>query len=207
MSTGETSDSRLMVNFLHHGMYPDFRYRGQVDSTGFPYRYDPDAAKISQDIPSVLSAIEQEFAREPLQHLQWYLVGKPVTLWSWNVVQGMGDVFIYEVRSSPYFGAPVFQVTHRLMQSIHYPLVILGLLGAILVWLPRWGATVDGSVLFASRSVSILLFYYTALHMVGAPFPRYSIPLQPFLYGMAVFCLVMLARWNKSVDAGAEGAA
>ncbi|MCA9324580.1 glycosyltransferase family 39 protein [Candidatus Saccharibacteria bacterium] len=199
MSTGEVSDSRLMVNFLHHGMYPDFQYRGQVESTGFPYRYDPDAAEISKDIPSVLSAIEQEFARQPARQLHWYLIGKPETFWSWDIVQGMGDVFVYEVQSSPYFGAPLFQGTHWLMKAIHYPIVVLGMLAAVLVWLPRWGVSIDGGVLFAARSVSLLLLYYTAMHMVGAPFPRYSVPLQPFLFGMAVFCLVMLrAMWGRS---------
>ena len=31
------------------------------------------------------------------------------------------------------------------------------------------------------------IIYYTLMHIIGAPFPRYSVSLHPFLYGMAIF--------------------
>jgi len=197
VSTGEVSNGTLMVSFLHHGMYPDFQYQGQLESTGYPYRSDPESARISKDLSSVLLEIKQRFTREPAEHLRWFLLDKPLQLWSWNMVQGMGDVFVYEVSDSPYFDEPLFRLSHRLMNVIYYPIVILGLMATIVVWLPRWALLSTGETLFASRCISLLLLYYTALHMIGAPFPRYSIPLQPFLYGMAILGLSMLVRLGR----------
>jgi hypothetical protein len=54
---GVISNKTLMINFLHHGMYPNFTYDGLRESRGFPYRYDPRASEISRDLPSVLKEI------------------------------------------------------------------------------------------------------------------------------------------------------
>ena len=40
-----------------------------------------------------------------------------------------------------------------------------------------------------ARFISALLIYFTLLHMAGAPFPRYAVPLRPLLYAMAMFTL------------------
>jgi hypothetical protein len=57
--------------------------------------------------------------------------------------------------------------------------------------------------LVVARFVSLVLLYFTAMHMVGAPFPRYSIPLRPFLYGMGLLTAAwgwqfLCRRWVKS---------
>jgi hypothetical protein len=44
----------------------------------------------------------------------------------------------------------------------------------------------------------LLLIYYTAFHMIGDPFPRYSTPLRPFLHGLALFTLWPLVRAMRS---------
>jgi hypothetical protein len=43
-----------------------------------------------------------------------------------------------------------------------------------------------------TRYISALLIYFTVLHMVGAPFPRYSVPLRPFQYAMALYALQVI---------------
>jgi 4-amino-4-deoxy-L-arabinose transferase-like glycosyltransferase len=184
---GVTSDKTLMINFLHHGMYRDFTYDDVRESRGFPYRYDPRASEISRDLPSVLKEIWSRFEQEPIKHLQWFLIGKPVAFWSWNTVQGVGDAFIYPVSQSPYFESPFFRWSHRFMHLLHWPLVILASFGCLMAWFPLLRIRVSPDTLFMVRVTSLLLIYYTALHMIGAPFPRYSIPLRPFLYGLALF--------------------
>jgi hypothetical protein len=191
---GIATDSRLMVNFLHHGMYPDFMYEGAPQSKGFPYRYDPGAEKIESNLFSVLKEISNRFEQAPLRHTKWYLLNKPKVLWNWDIIQGQGDAFIYPVSNSPYFHNPLFRVTHRLMYMFHHPLALLALFGCLLAWFPltRIGLT-KGSLLVA-RFCSLLLMYYTLIHVVGAPFPRYSVPLRPFLYGIALFTPYILIR-------------
>ena len=186
---GKLSDNSLMINFLHHGMYPDFKYRQESVSYGRPYHYDPKTEEISANVYSVLTEIKERFRTDPLKHLKWYVLKKPVVFWSWDTVQGHGDMYVYFVSQTPYTENKIFQWTHKIMKWLHGPLVVFSLLGSLLVWvLPRLTA-LSRNAIFIARVVAALLFYYTFLHMIGAPFPRYSVPLRPFQYGMALFCL------------------
>ncbi len=189
---GVTTNPTLMINTLENGMYPNFMYHGNPRSFGFPYRFDPHVAEISKSVPTVLKAIWQHFLHRPGRYLDWYLIGKPIALWSWSIIAGMGDVFVYPVLSTPYTYLPQFIFTHALMYFLHWPLVVLGLIGCILVWLPARIVRLPNTALFISRATSLNLLYWTLLLMVGAPFPRYSIPLRPFLFGMATLAVVLM---------------
>jgi glucan phosphoethanolaminetransferase (alkaline phosphatase superfamily) len=90
------------------------------------------------------------------------------------------------------------------MHTLHWPLVLLALAGCIIIWLPASLTRLSEPQAFTARSISLLLIYFTLLHMVGAPFPRYSIPLRPLLYGMAMFTLaigavVVRARFMRPI--------
>ena len=52
-----------------------------------------------------------------------------------------------------------------------------------------------GQYLLYAQGISLLCVYFTALHMVGAPIPRYTVPLRPMLYAMAGLGLVLLYRY------------
>jgi glucan phosphoethanolaminetransferase (alkaline phosphatase superfamily) len=84
------------------------------------------------------------------------------------------------------------------MRYLHWPLVLLGAAGSLMVWLPRLKYKYPEKSLYVARFVAALLLYFTAIHVIGAPFPRYSIPLRPFLYGMAIFCLHMFYTSGKT---------
>lgn len=127
-----------------------------------------------------------------MEHIVWFFLKKPISFWSWNIVAGQGDVFIYPVQRTPYSDEPPFVWSHRLMKFLHLPLVCLGLLGCVLSWLPAATRQMRPEALPVVRFISLLLVYFTALHVVGAPFPRYSIPLRPFIYGMAIFSAAFL---------------
>jgi 4-amino-4-deoxy-L-arabinose transferase-like glycosyltransferase len=193
-AVGSFSNNMLKIGTLHHGIYPDFKYRENPRSYGYPYRSDPRSAEISKNLPSVLTEIRRRFSSEPLRHFKWYLLHKPLAFWSWNSVGGVGDVFIYPVRSTPYTHVSHFRWTHSLMKFLHWPLVILGFVGVILVWVPRAVILLDENQKFLARAVSLLLLYNTLLHMVGLPLPRYSIPLRPFMYGMACITIVYILQ-------------
>ena len=199
-----------MVNFLHHGMYPSFTFQNVTESYGHPYTHDPRSDEISKDIESVLKEIVRRFHDDTLKHTKWFLLQKPVALWSWDIVNGWGDVFIYQVSKSPYQNRILFQWTHRLMRAIHWPLVVLCMFGCLLVWFPRSMIGLSEESAFAARFASLLLIYYTLLHMVGAPFPRYSVPLRPFLYGMALFTpyliISAIRNYRKTREPGSQEA-
>jgi hypothetical protein len=186
---GSISDDTLKINFLHHGMYPDFKYSGLEKSYGYPYRYDPRSSEISKSTASVLSEIARRFRDEPATHLKWYLIKKPIFFWYWDNIQGFGDAFLYPIHRTPYQSNSLFKWTHRVMRYLHWPLVVFCGAGCLMVWLPWIKSKYSEKALLTARIVSALLLYFMVIHVIGAPFPRYSIPLRPFLYGMALFGL------------------
>jgi 4-amino-4-deoxy-L-arabinose transferase-like glycosyltransferase len=183
---GTATDNSLAIHTLHHGLYPNFTYNNNTDLYGYPYRADPRSEEISRSYATVFAEIKRRFETEPWPHIKWYVIGKPVAFWSWEDAQGVGDIFQYPVASTPYRYLPQFKATRFIMKQLHWPLVILGLIGCIIVWLPLRGIPRTKHSDLVLRSCSLLLIYFTALHVAGAPFPRYSIPLRPFLYGMAM---------------------
>jgi len=195
MTLGYLSDqSQRYINTLHYGMYPDFMYRNDPKTFGYPYRHNPDSELLSQDISAVLNEIQFRFSEQPLRHLRWYLIGKPKALWSWHTVQGVGHGFIYPVKKTPYLNNIILVSSHLAMQLLHYPLVILGLLGSVAVWIPGIYSGMTRAQRFQLWTVSMLLIYFTVLHTVTLPLPRYAIPLRPMLYLMAAFALLLLIK-------------
>jgi 4-amino-4-deoxy-L-arabinose transferase-like glycosyltransferase len=187
-------NNNLTSDFLHHGMYPDFMFDNNPDSYAFPYRFDPRTPEIAGNIGAVLKEISTRFIDHPALYLKWFLVGKPIEFWSWNTVQGIGDAFLYPISTTPYVGDKLFEWTHALMYCLHWPLVVLCLLGSLLVWHPALVRSLDSDAVGAARLASCFILYFTLLHMIGAPFPRYSFPLRPFQFGMAVFTVILICR-------------
>ncbi len=181
------TDNSLSKNFLHQGMYPNFKYKNTPESYGFPHKYDPNAKNSNKNTLVILKEITKRFRTEPLRHCQWFLLQKPIAFWSWDMVQGQGDAFIYPVSRSPYNNNSFFQWTSRLMYALHGPIVILALFGSLLIWVPHFTQALSGKTVVNVKYTSILLIYFTVIHMIGFPLPRYSIPLRPFIYGMAIF--------------------
>ena len=197
-TTGSISDPALTINSIHHGMYPDFRYQDLPESSGYPYRFDPRSKEISSSRESILKEIRRRFEEEPARHLQWYILGKPATLFNWNMLAGIWDIYIYSVTASPYLSQPAYILSHKFMKLLHWPLVILALAATVLAWLPGFGKKLPGSTLFTARLLSLLMLYFIALHIVAAPFPRYSIPLRPVIYGLAIFLCSQMFVWLKA---------
>jgi hypothetical protein len=187
-----------IVATIHHGIYPDFMYKGDPDTYAFPYRHDPRGEAIGADLKSVLAEVKRRFVEEPVRHLKWYLLDRPVAMWSWDMVQGMGDAFVYPVAATPYTDHPGFRASHRIMVLLHWPLVLLGAFGAMLAWAPAMKRRFSQAQLVGLRTLSLLLLYATAVHMVGAPFPRYSIPLRPLLFVMSLVPLFVLTVPRRS---------
>lgn len=192
---GAPGDNTLMLAALRVGVYDNMMYRNDPQSYGYPYRFDPDFDETSRDLTSVLGEIEKRFREAPAKQLHWYLVGKPLTLWSWSNIEGPGDVFIYPVHSTPYRYLPQFKATHAVMQSAHWILVTLMAGGILVAWVPlRWSGLAPDTI-FIARAISILLLYHAAVMMTGFPLPRYAIPMRPFLHIMSMLPIALAVSW------------
>jgi len=188
---GSSGDSSLMLATLHHGMYPGMMYNFMPESLGVPYRFDPDSSKIVSSLSAFLNELLIRVKADPWSYIQWYSVGKANMVLSWNIVAGYGDSFIYPILKTPYQNDPVFTQSHLIMRTLHNPLNILAVLGAVMAW---WPAGVKGLSIEASwmlRVISLLFIYFLLIHTIAAPFPRYSIPIRPITYGLAIFSLIV----------------
>ncbi len=187
ISLGTLSDRTLTECFVRHGIYPDFMFDDRKETYGYPYRFDPRLNQISSSYSSLAAELQRRFREQPAKHLRWFLVGKPLALWDWNIVQGVGDAFVYPLDNTPYYTDVWFRFTHQIMRNCHGFLVLLMVIGSLLVWLPREKLRIASNSLIMARFVSLILIYFSLFHMLGFPLPRYAIPLRPFMYAMACF--------------------
>jgi len=183
------SDQRLKINFLHHGLYPDFTYNGDRNSYGYPHLFDPRSDEINRSTTTVLDEIVSRFQKQPVENILWFIFKKPIALWSWNLVEGYREVFIYEVSSTPYQDNRLFRLSYWLARLLHWPIVGLAFMGLWISWFTGRPYVNSTPKMLLARYISALLIYFTLLHMAGAPFPRYAVPLRPLLYAMAMFTL------------------
>jgi hypothetical protein len=191
VATGYASDSSLTANFLQHGMYINMMYDGHPETYGYPYRYDPKNEELQGNVGKVLESIGQHFMQEPRRYLAWLLIGKPIEFFSWNLTESVGDAFIYAPIYSPYLDNPLFRFTHHIAQVLHPFLMFLGIIGAFVAVFQKKKHT-------TAILLSIVMFYFVGFHIIGAPFPRYSIPLRPISYGLALFALQTFLEWAKT---------
>ena len=189
------SDSSLMITTVHHGSYPGLMYQDDPKSLGVPYAYDSHAKNAETSLGSAIADVWQRARERPGKYLWWYAVGKVAMFFNWDIVDGWDNIFTYQETESPYYDNPVFRISYAIMLSLHWLLVIAGLLGAIVVWTRLAPFADDDWKLKAARWLSMLLLYAVALHMIVAPFPRYSIPFRPLLYILAVLAQVTCFRW------------
>ena len=181
--------STLALNSIHKGIYPNLMYDDDPKTYGFPNKFDPKWRK-QKNMSSLLKELLHRFEDEPLRYIYWYSIGKPIMFFSWDIIVGIGDVFIYPVFTSPYHNhVRLFDWTHRAMKASHGPVVVLALLTSILVWLPTAKSMLSDNGLIVARLASLIILYFIVVHIVGTPLPRYAIPLRAFIYGMAMLGL------------------
>lgn len=190
LAIGAISDSTLMANTLHHGMYPDFMYNERPETFGYPYRFDPESQAISGSVFEALSAIWHGFTSNTAMMLKWYLM-KPLYLFQWNIIQGNDDIFIYKAWSSPYFqDNGIFPLSKYIMMLSHPTAVWAAFTGMLLAFMPLSKKLFTHEQLIAIRTCALIYLYFIVVHIVVAPYPRYSIPIRPFTYMLALFAIV-----------------
>lgn len=174
------------------GSYPDFTYE---NFRGFPNREDPAFAESTSSWPALLSYIGERASAEPMKYLYWYVIGKPLSLWEYSLVQGV-DFYIYPVQSSVYDHPGLFRWSVSFTRLLHPLLVVTALLTAIaccvMALLPRWPAPPPALLV-----CSVVMVYATFFHVPLASLPRFSMPFQTVMAVLAVvgfFELWLLVR-------------
>ncbi|MEM7199283.1 MAG: glycosyltransferase family 39 protein [Planctomycetota bacterium] len=172
---------------LSHGTYPGWVYQSEA-SRFSAYLEDPEQPSFGTSWSRFREVMAERVRERPLRYLSWYLLEKPYWLWSWSILQGQGDVYVFPVADSLYETQAAANATRLLMKGLHPAILVLLFLGLVR-WL--WRARTHR---VAVDVLGATLVYVTAVYVVFAPWPRYSIPLRPELYLFAVWTAVHVAR-------------
>lgn len=195
--SGNAADPGQLIKSIHHGMYPNMMYEGQEETLGYAYKADPMAPELEQSLGVTLAEIGRRAKAEPRKYASWYFVGKIQSVLSWKIIAGADAIFVYHVEGSPYFEIPKFYLSAYYMEKIHGILMVLALLGVLIVWLPIKLQRRSADSIFFLRAISLLIAYFLLMHMVVAPYPRYSIPMRPILYAMALYPILLALRISR----------
>lgn len=167
---------------LTAGFFPNLMYKNPA-YYGFPYR-DPEAPPIHDDTKKALAQLWEWSKQEPLKYLNWFLIGKPITLWQWNSIQGAGEMYIYPVKKSV-FKDNKFFIAEAAVYHFVYPVMLILMLIGVVVTLIRGKDLV-------LVSISAVLIYFVCIHIVFVSLPRYSIPLRSLMLLMDAVALQYL---------------
>lgn len=196
VQTGRTSDPLLAANFIQHGSYVNLMLDGRPETYNYAYRYDARNAEINGNLQRVTETLIERASEHPLEYLRWFLIGKPLTFFQWDLPTSVGDAFVFPPLTTPYFDHALFRVTHEIARFLHPGLMWIAIAG-LLIGL-RKATTCPTGALFG-----LVLAYFIVLHMIGTPLPRYSIPVRPLCYGLALYALQSIwanLRSGTSID-------
>lgn len=165
------------------GSYPNLMFKTKQFS-GHPHHEDPKFNKMKDDKQYFFKIMRQRFSVTPWPYIKWYLGGKIIYSWKWDLITGDHDVYIYPMFSSGFRSSKILQPIHAAMKNMHSPLALLALFGCIMFAI-KWRR--DGEMnATPALMLSIMIIIYHALQTtVMLPEPRYTIPLRPICYLLA----------------------
>ncbi|WYD81701.1 MAG: glycosyltransferase family 39 protein [Candidatus Electrothrix gigas] len=185
--------SSRAIATMSHGAYPDFIYKSEKFKY-FPYREDPMQPVFGSTFNNFSKILLERFQERPARYLSWYFLEKPYYLWSWNILQGQGDIYIYPVKTSFYYLHPSANLLKLLMKYFH-TIILIATFSGILIIINENFRKISIHPLLNIQF--IIIIYYTLLYTVFAPWPRYSVPLRPELYLFALCTFQSLTTYLR----------
>ena len=184
------------IQTLSHGAYPGFIHNDPAYKY-YPYLEDPRQPQFGESLKSFSEIFIERFREDPLRYIRWYFFQKPYYFWSWNILQGQGDIYVYPLKTSLYQKAPLIELTRLTMKTLHIWILLLCAASFFAVVAIQAGKAQDRIVVQIPLLMLVTCLYYTLLYSVFAPWPRYSVPLRPQLYICAMWILCWLGSRFK----------
>ena len=194
--------SHAMAVTIHQGSYPDMMRGGDPATFGYPYRGDPAAAQAESSVRAALVDLAGKFRAHPWQMLRWYVVGKPMALFAWTEQSGWKNLFEYPVHRSPWLSNHGLIVLMSVMVGLHPLLMLLGLVGTLLAFVPAATRWLSAPAVMGMRAAAFIHAYFVLVHLAALPLSRYSVPFRPLTYLLAIFALGCLVTWVRRRKAG-----
>ncbi len=189
---GTTSSGRLLTNLII-GMHSDFHQIWRENPRDPLNPATVDEQKIAGSYSAFAQTLAGYFSESPLGMSRWYLIEKPITLWSWNILVGQGDIYVYPVFYSLYDTSSLARVTYSLMYSLHFWLLGLALMAPLL-----YRRDAGRSEVLVVNAVYWPTVFISAVYVMTQAEPRYSVILRPEMYVLATASLARLAHLVRS---------
>lgn len=194
-----TGEPDLVTASLTLGSYPNLIYKSP-ELRGFPYRED--RSFDGKNLVESINLISSRVANDPAQYIYWYFIGKPLTYWGSSIIAGAGGPFIYPVITSIYHRNPAVAASLHFMMLTHAFWVLIAAVTACFGLPYLFRSPAGTNACFVFYLAVILLVYFTVIHSLLAPLPRYAYPVYPFVYLLAAYGLKVAwentwATWRK----------
>ena len=172
-----------------------------------PYREDPLFwPTVNKGYGAIAAHILERFKQEPVRYGSWWILGKPRLFWSWKLFFSDG-INIYPVGKVWFDINPVMKFLKTIMVRMHPVFVFLAGAG-ILIFFRKQSHPLSDERRFVYLLCLGTLAYFTLLFMVLAPFPRYALPLGPFLYILTSYSASSMVQFvveKKRAKKNAQG--
>lgn len=190
---GQSSSSkRLLINLVigTHSNFFDIWRNNPRDPQNPATK---DLKNLNESYIAFTDLLLKRIYQDPSHYAKWYLIEKPLLLWSWNILVGQGDIYVYPVKYSLYDRSGIAFITYIVMKSIHYWLFGLALTGILFLF--KGINSQHHTPLF----LYITLIYISTVYVVTQSEPRYSIPIRPEMYICAVFSISKISKYLHSI--------
>jgi len=180
--TALSGSNRLYTNLVV-GAHPNYHEIWHANPRDPKNPATLDMAKFQGSYWTFAETMKERFANRPGHYLRWYFYDKPIALWHWDVAIGFGDIFVYPVVTSPYHSNKLALASHVIMKSLHYWLFLFSLLGIVFA-IYNWRTTNITALTLVTTTV-----YISSIYVLTQADGRYSVPLRPEMYLLAMFFL------------------
>jgi 4-amino-4-deoxy-L-arabinose transferase-like glycosyltransferase len=180
--------SLLKLTF-YSGSYDGFIYKDLPPEKpgygiGLVSRDDPNFNYVVEEgYSTIFTEITKRFKENPINYSLWWLTGKPAMFWRWEMF--VENINVYPVEYTWYDHNGIMNFTKNFMRFLH-PLLLFMMHLGVVIYIVRYKNNSEPQNIMMI-TLLVLPFYFTSIHTILAPDPRYSIPLRPLMYLLAMF--------------------
>ncbi|MFH1489186.1 MAG: glycosyltransferase family 39 protein [Pseudomonadota bacterium] len=182
-------------NSMIDGSYIDLKYKNP-QFWGYPNKDDPENSRMKKEKTYFFQVLMRRLRDRPWDYVKWYLGGKVLCSWGWDLVSGQHDVYVYPMIRMGFHDNPFLKIIHTVMRGIHPLLVLLAFatLSSFLL-IKRIRLAHEKGIFLVP--VFLIMAYHAVLLTLMLPLPRYTIPLRPYCYLAALTGLYFLKESMK----------
>jgi hypothetical protein len=131
--------------------------------------------------------MKERFVSRPFAYLKWYLVGKTSSSWEWDIAPNGGwDVYTYKLYKHGFKDNIILLYIYNLMKYVHKPLVFICFLTFPYLLFFYYMKSKLPYIYIKLLPPLITLIYFNFIMVLMFPLPRYTIPLRPYCYILAI---------------------